>query len=514
MVKQPLFIMWFKRDLRLRDNRALKMAIEATQAVPGARLLLLYVFEPSLLADPHYDLRHWRFVTESLSDLNQQLRQVGPATPLALSEWPTAPTADLRAASTREAGQIIIAQREVVELLTELTQTYALRGLYSHQETGLRLTYLRDQAVAAFCQQHGTAWHEFNQNGVIRRLTQRKEWRPRYYARMNQPQQHPDLAALANVALPTAALTPCLGPSLPAKWRQPAAGFQAGGEEEAHQWLNSFLTERVDHYIASLPNPLASRTGGSRLSPYLAWGCLSTRQVVQAQGRAAQAARAQRLSARATELSGFAHRLLAQSYFIQQFESDDRLEFENMNPAFNALEKNVNATHLAAWAAGRTGYPLVDACMRCLAQTGYVNFRMRALLLSFLTHHLFQDWKPGALHLARLFLDFEPGIHYSQMQMQSGMDYQPIVRMYNPVKQSREHDPEGTFIREWVPELAGCSARAIHEPWKMTAAVQQQVGVVIGRDYPAPLVDIVATGRVARTALYQFGRTGKELPAQ
>ena len=126
-----------------------------------------------------------------------------------------------------------------------------------------------------------------------------------------------------------------------------------------------------------------------------------------------------------------------------------------------------------------------------------------SLLISFLTHHLFQDWRAGDHHPARLFTDFEPGIHYSQLQLQASTDYQPVVRIYNPVKQSREHDPEGTFIREWVPELANCTAAEIHEPWKLSAAAQQRAGVVIGRDYPTPIIDALATGRAARQALYR-----------
>jgi len=504
MHKLPLFIMWFKRDLRLRDNQALRAAVAATQAIVGARLLLLYVFEPTLLADPHYDLRHWRFVAESLADLNRQLRRVGPATPLALSEWPNALASDLGAAAVARAAQVIVVQREMVELLTELAQRYALQGLYSHQETGLRITCQRDQAVAAWGRQHGVGWHQFRTNGVIRRLTQRAAWRPRYHASMAGPQQHPNLPALRALALRPDELVAAPGPALPASWAQPVAAFQAGGETVAHEYLHSFLTERVDHYIESLPSPLASRTGGSRLSPYLAWGCLSTRQVVQAQERAKQAARAHQLPARVTELNGFANRLLPQSYFIQQFESNDHMEFDNIRSACNMLHKHVNEVHYAAWRDGRTGYPLIDACMRCLYQTGYVNFRMRALLISFLTHHLFQDWRAGARHLASLFTDFEPGIHYSQVQMQAGMDYQPVVRVYNPIKQSQENDPEGVFIREWVPELARCPAPAIHQPWQMPAATQRHLGIVIGQDYPAPVVEVVATGKAARAALYQL----------
>lgn len=491
MNKPPLFVLWFKRDLRLRDNRALKLAIEATQAEAGARLLLLYVFEPSLLADPHYDLRHWRFVTESLADLNQQLGKLSPTpTPESPAELP-------------EAAQVVVCQREVVELLADLAQQYTLRGLYAHQETGLRLTYQRDQAVAAFCQQYGMGWHQFRADGTIRKLADRRSWQPRYYATMAAPKQQPDWAALPALCLPAPAGAPWVGPPLPAAWAVPDAAFQAGGEHAAQQCLGSFLAERVVGYVEALPNPLASRTHGSRLSPYLAWGCLSTRQVVQGLARAQQAAQAAGQAARRADLRAFGHRLLARGYFIQQFERNAAMETDNIRPASAALARRTDAAQYVAWRDGRTGYPLVDASMRCLRHTGYLNFRMRCLLISFLTHHLFQDWRVGDHHLARLFTDFEPGIHYSQLQLQASTDYQPVVRIYNPVKQSQEHDPEGTFIREWVPELANCTAAEIHEPWKLSAAAQQRAGVVIGRDYPAPIIDALATGRAARQALHR-----------
>jgi deoxyribodipyrimidine photo-lyase len=149
--------------------------------------------------------------------------------------------------------------------------------------------------------------------------------------------------------------------------------------------------------------------------------------------------------------------------------------------------------------------------MRCLGQTGYLNFRMRALVTSFLTHHLFQHWQAGGWHLARQFTDFEPGIHYSQLQLQSGIlasDRQP-VRIYNPVKQSKEHDPEGVFIKQWIPELAACPTAYIHEPWTIPLEEQAAIHLRIGIDYPVPIIDIKTTSRHARTQLYQPRQSNK-----
>jgi len=182
----------------------------------------------------------------------------------------------------------------------------------------------------------------------------------------------------------------------------------------------------------------------------------------------------------ARQFAGFASRLRWHCHFIQKFESEDRIEFENVNRAFDAVPKNHNPAQYRAWETGHTSYPMVDACMRCLTQTGYINFRMRAMLTSFLTHHLFQDWKEGGLHLA------------------CGTN---AVRRYDPVKQSHDHDPEGVFIRQWIPELANCPRAYIHEPWTMPPLEQDLYHFHVGVDYPAPIIDIALTAREAQTRL-------------
>lgn len=150
---------------------------------------------------------------------------------------------------------------------------------------------------------------------------------------------------------------------------------------------------------------------------------------------------------------------------------------------------------------------MVDACMRCVTSTGWLNFRMRAMLVSFASYHLWLDWRPTARHLARHFLDFEPGIHYSQFQMQSGTTGINTVRIYSPVKQAMDQDPTGTFVRRWVPELSGVPDAWIFEPHKMPGDLQILSGCRIGRDYPAPVVDHKEAVAAAKSRLFAIRST-------
>lgn len=499
-------ILWFKRDLRLHDHAPLQAAIEA-----GKPLLMLYFFEPSLSADPNYDTRHWRFVTECLADLQSQLTAILPAV-RPLVSFPVASVSETEwlpfifdeefSVSTHDAlptpGQykLWVFHREVVAVLAELQQLFDIDTIFSHEETGLKITYERDKAVTAFCESQGVTWREFQTNGVIRRLKNRDTWPADWQRTMKAPQQHTDLANWHPADLAQPWYDEYWGEPLPAVWSQPDAQFQPGGEVNAHRYMHSFMTERVAGYSKSISKPLASRRGCSRLSPYLAWGCLSIRQVYQAQMKAKEQVGFK------GQFSAFASRLRWHCHFVQKFETEDRMEFENVNRGFDALEKNQNPAHYRAWETGYTGYPMVDACMRCLTATGYINFRMRAMLTSFLAHHLFQHWQEGAWHLARVYTDFEPGIHYAQIQMQAGMTGTNTVRIYNPIKQSQDHDPEGVFIKQWIPELQHCPVAYIHEPWTIPPLEQAMYTFYPGSDYPLPIIDIAITGREAKLKLY------------
>jgi deoxyribodipyrimidine photo-lyase len=262
--------------------------------------------------------------------------------------------------------------------------------------------------------------------------------------------------------------------------------YQPAGETKAWEYLESFTSERGFNYQAHISKPLESRKSCSRISTYLAWGNLSIQQAYQHVKNHPNYVHHKRA------FGAFLIRLKWHCHFIQKFEVECEYETLCVNRGYETLERDNNPNYLQAWISGETGYPLVDACMRAVIATGWINFRMRAMLVSFLCHHLDQDWRKGVYHLAQQFLDYEPGIHYPQFQMQAGTTGINTIRIYNPVKQSYDHDPQGVFIKQWIPELRKVDPQYVLEPWKISNQTQ----------YPDPIIDAMESGKRARQKIW------------
>jgi deoxyribodipyrimidine photo-lyase len=459
-------VVWFKRDLRLHDHVPLCDAAGRGPVVP------LYVIEPDLWRQHDASFRHWRFLRDSLADLDDGLRSIG--------------------------GGLVLRRGDILETLTELEHTLGRFALWSHEETGNDWTFRRDQKVAAWCRERGVIWTESPANGVVRRLGNRDGWAARRDGVMRTPQRpQPRRIRFAPMsAVPAAAMTDGTLDPLPS----PAAGaVQRGGRREGLTVLGSFLDSRSSRYMRTISKPGISARHCSRLSAHIAYGTLSVREVDQA-----AAARIDALQGAgdpggadwARQLKAFRSRLAWRCHFVQKLEQQPSIEFRCMHPAFEGMrEADHREALFNAWRDGRTGYPLVDACMRSLHANGWITFRMRAMLVAFASYHLWLDWRRTAPVLAQLFTDYEPGIHYSQFQMQSGVTGINAVRIYNPVKQSLDHDSEGKFIRRYLPELRDLPVAALHEPWRLDTPP---------RDYPPPVVEHEQAAREARLRMTPY----------
>ena len=465
-------LVWFKRDLRLHDHAPL------ARAAAHHRALAVYVIEPVWLQSPEFDSQHLDFALGCLAELRTMLAARGLP--------------------------LVVRVGDVRSVFDALRRETGFDHLLSHEETGPGWTYARDLAVADWCRAHGVAWEEIPQHGVVRRLARRAGWAARWQARMDAPVSDvPTAFRGANIELTEL-------PTLADFGLAPhGRAIQSAGERAGLAVLDSFLAERGGPYRRAISSPLSAESGSSRLSPYLAFGALSLRRTHQATAAEIARRRAGDASDRAFAygLAGFASRLRWHCHFMQKLESEPTIETRNFSRAHDGLrEPHFDRQRFDAWCAGQTGYPMIDACIRQLRATGWLNFRMRAMLVSFAAYHLWLHWREPGLFLARQFLDFEAGIHWSQMQMQSGTTGINTLRIYSPTKQAIDHDPDGVYRRRWLPELARVPLAYMARPWTMPAEIQRASGCLIGHDYPTPVVDEAASVKAAKDALYGLRR--------
>jgi deoxyribodipyrimidine photo-lyase len=464
--KTDLNIVWFKRDLRLIDHEPLFAAL--LEPFP---VLLLYLFEPSIMAYDDSDVRHWRFIFECIQDVQKRLLSKG--------------------------FQLYYCQDEAETVFSKLTNHFNIHNVFSHQEVGNKLTFDRDIRIQNFFQKKGIKWKEYQLHGVIRKLKSRKDWDKRWTQKMTEVPRMIEESKWNFVQLEDDFYSEIKGKPLDSSIISRNKNFQQGGEYWAWRYLDSFIKERHINYSKHISKPLLSRSGCSRLSPYLTYGAISMRMVYQ------YSMQHYDRSPNKRALSNFVSRLHWHCHFMQKFEDECRMEFENVNKAYDTLVKPRNEAYIKAWQEGKTGIPIVDACMRCLIETGYINFRMRAMVVSFFVFNLWQDWRD--LHfLARQFLDYEPGIHYPQIQMQAGVTGINTIRIYNPIKNSEDHDTDGLFIKKWLPELEKIPPHLLHEPWKLSLIDQQMYECEIGNNYPFPIVDVEETRKCASDIVWSF----------
>ena len=444
-------LVWFKRDLRIHDHPALAHAADLAQGLGGA-VLPLYIAEPMMWALPDASARQWDAVADALNDLRSDLASIG--------------------------APLLVRVGGAVEVLARLCKRARITHIVSHMEVGCLESYARDREVAAWARAEGIIWTELAQSGVRLGARGRAGW-----ASQRDAYASADLVTAPIHLRAVDGLEAGLIPSARALRlaADPCPHRQNAGRAAGLASLDSFLGTRGVGYSGGISSPLTAERACARISPHLALGSLSLREVAHALAARRAAGMAGNWN---RSLSAFESRLAWRDHFMQKLEDQPNLHQMAMQPSTDALGRSTDAGLLEAWSLGQTGLPYIDATMRYLNAAGWINFRARAMLVSFATYHLWLDWRLVGQTLARKFTDFEPGIHWPQVQMQSGVTGVNIPRMYNPVKQGLDQDPMGRFTRRWLPELATVPDMHLHNPWRWSGA-----GRVLGRRYPEPIIE-------------------------
>lgn len=451
-------IVWFRRDLRIDDHPALHHA-----AAKGIPIIPLFVFDTDLIRSLPSDGAVFNFQAEALTVLEERLRAIGGML------------------ATRR-GKIL----KVHESIIRETQPVALYYNRDYEPFARG----RDQKVEALYRRYGIEVRSFADVVVHEphevltgRGTPFVVFTP--YANAWKKLDHPgplgSPKSIVSPPLPTERVLGAGELGRPLSIVEPA--FQ-GGEKEALRMWHRFLQSKIHDYAQHRDLPFLD--GTSRLSAYLRFGCISVRRMVDDCERALKKSRARLQGSAAKYIDELIWREFYQAvlyHFPDLLDRSYRVEFESM-------PWRMDDAQFVAWSQGRTGFPLVDAGMRQLSQTGWMHNRVRMVVASFLTKDLRHDWRLGAAYFEKKLLDIETASNNGgwQWAASTGVDPKPL-RIFNPQLQAERFDPDGLYIKRYLPELQKVPAKFIHAPHTMPPALQREAGCVIGKHYPPPIVD-------------------------
>ncbi len=500
-------LVWFRRDLRLQDHAALAHALAACE-----RLYCAFVFDREILdALTNKADRRVEFIAGSLRELDARLRESGGGLIVVHDRAQLA----IPALAARLGVQAVFAARdyEPAAVRRDLTVDEALRA------DGRRLTLVKDQVIFEADEVLTAAARPFS---VF--TPYRNAWLRTLEAQGNSDSHPSDNTALAEQSTAELAKRPAnsrLAP-LPA-WLRDADGIDSPaalgtepvsgvpslaaigfsptdleslaitpGERAGVALLEDFLP-RMGRYRETRDYPAIK--GPSYLSVHLRFGTVPIRRLVREAQRIERGERLNGIDTPAAEgARTWLSELIWRDFYFQILHHHPRVAHQSFKPDYDRIEwegGDAGDALFAAWCEGRTGYPLIDAAIAQIRTSGYMHNRLRMVTASFLCKDLGIDWRRGERWFARHLNDYDLSANNGgwQWAASSGCDAQPYFRIFNPITQSQKFDPQGQFIRRYLPQLAGLSAAQIHAPWLVPVADQVRLGCVIGRDYPAPVVD-------------------------
>jgi deoxyribodipyrimidine photo-lyase len=446
-------IWWIRRDLRLFDNTALTAALEAAEAV-----VPLFILDPTLLNSPYVGDKRLGFLFAALRDLDAALRRRGSRLIIRRGD----PAAVLRAVVDETRASAVWAEGDA--------STYALKR-DARVAAAVPLAFAGSTAIrppGTVLKPDGdpyTVFTPFSKAWLAQSPPQPGDLYP-------TPERIPTPADLPSEAVPE-------HPPLP---DSPFAATEA----EAQRRLAAFVADGITTYGA-LRNRM-DLDGTSQLSPYLRFGLLSSRQAAVAAIAARAAAHDDTARAGATT---WLNELIWREFYIHILYHFPHVAETSFRPTLRDIPWRNDPDEFEAWCAGQTGYPVVDAAMRQLRTSGWMPNRARMIVASFLVKDLLIDWRWGERWFMQHLVDGDPAANNGGWQWTAGTgtDAAPYFRIFNPITQGYKFDPDGEYVRRWVPELAGVVGAAVHEPGQLTPLEQRAAGVVIGQDYPFPIVD-------------------------
>ena len=472
---EKVSILWFKKNLRISDNSALHKASEEQ------KIAAIYINDPDIINGDDFSSYHLDFIKESLLELEIIFK--------------------------KNKSSLNVYNDKAINVLKKINETFTIRKIITHYETGNWVTFCRDKIITNYCKTNGIELLEYQSNGVVRNLSDRDGWSHLWNKEMIKDQiATPDVSGFLH--LKAQSVHESFEKIKIEKKKYNKIFF--GGESHALKTLNSFLNDRGNYYSKEMSSPITAHKSCSRLSSYLAYGNISIKKVYQETKKRQTYLRENKIrTGWLKSLSSFSSRLRWHCHFIQKLEMQPNLEFTNMVRVYDGIRESPNSEAFINWTKGTTGFPMIDACMRFLKYNGWINFRMRAMLVSFASYNLWIDWRVTSKYLSKYFIDYEPGIHYNQFQMQSGVTGMNAIRIYNPIKQQKDHDPEAKFVRTWVPELKNVPLEYIQYPHLLSEKMQKKTGCLIDVHYPSPIVDLKISTLKAKKTIYGIRATQK-----